>query len=207
MKKIGLKALALVLALLLGACAFAEAAEGTALAFETFRETYAKHTQEAWEQEETGLIRSLEPGEGVTVSLCLAGENVAALTVEFPCGVLSDAVRAAVESLGWLSEEELAAAFSLEENAELETETFRVYRIHGDNRDSIAVCPVADAENMLWQPIHGGKKIHDRPRCSGMDVSRMITQEAAEELGWEDCGTCRKSRKEETPEQKSEQEP
>lgn len=204
MKKISLRALSLILALLLGACAFAETAEIPALAFDAFAEAYAQHTQAEWETDGIDRILSLVPEEGVTVSVCLAEEDVAALTVEFPCGAISDSVRAAVESLGWLGAEELAAAFSLEENAELQTEAFRVYRIHGDNRDSIAVCPLADAENMLWQPIHGGKKIHDRPRCSGMDVSRMITPEAAEELGWEDCGTCRK---EKTKAQKSEQEP
>jgi len=187
------KLLGAVLALMLCfACAAEEmTAEMIYPAFETYAQAFAELTEEEWEPDVIEQIQMLAPEEGVTVSICLDVQTVVCATVEFPCGQITDCVRAAIENLGWLSEEAIAQAFSLEEGAQLEAEGCIVYRVHGDNRDALSICRAEDAEGMVWQPIHGGKKIHDMPRCSGMDVSRMITAEAAMLTNWEDCGTCR----------------
>ena len=187
MKKLLAAALA---ALMLAACALAEG-ESVQTAFEEYENSFAGLTEEVWEADVIEQIRMLAPEEGVNISVCLDAQNVACATVEFLCGQVTDSVRAAIGNLGWLSEEALAQVFALEEDAQLEIEGCAVYRVHGENRDAISICRIENAEDILWQPIHGGRKIHDTPRCSGMDVSRMITVSAAMLTNWEDCGTCR----------------
>lgn len=177
----------LVLMLLAGALA-----EEAALSFETYAARFEAAEEAVWEEEGAGLIYALSTEEGVTVSVCLSEESVAAVTVEFPCGEPGEAVRGAIENLGWLSEEAVAEVFSMEEGATLEAGDFTVCRIHGDDRDAFSICRTENLADMLWQPIHGGARLHDTPRCSGMDVSRMITAEAAELTGWAYCGICMK---------------
>ena len=178
--------LAAVLAMLL-LCAGAMAEE---IAFETYAQSFAELTEEVWAADGIELIQTLAPADGVTVSVCLEGENVAAITVEFPCGEIGDAVRAAVGNLGLLSESALEQVFAMEEGATLEVEDCMVYRVHGKNRDAFGLCAAEDAEEMVWQPIHGGEKLHSEYGCSGMDVARMITAEAAQLTGWENCKRC-----------------
>lgn len=180
---------AAVLALMM-ICSGAMAEE--ALSFEVYAQSFSELTEEVWEAGEAEMIQTLAPEESVTVSACLEGGEIAAVTVEFPCGTPSEAVRAAIGNLGWLSTEGLEQAFAMEENTSAEIGDFSVWRIHGKTRDAISICRTEDAGEMVWQPIHGGEKLHSKSRCSGMDVSRLITEEAAELTGWENCGVCRK---------------
>lgn len=169
----------------------AAAAEEAGPSFEAYAQTFAQMTEEAWETDGADSILKIALSETVTVSVCLSEGSVAAVTAEVACGEFPEEVRAMIENLGWLGEEELEQAFAVAEGETAQIGSCTVYRVHGESRDAVSICRTADAENMLWQPIHGGKKIHDTPRCSGMDVSRMITAEAAALTGWEDCGTCR----------------
>lgn len=192
MKRIFAAVLA-VLMLMTGALA----EETMVLTFGAYAQSFAVLTEESgaeWEADGIDQLQMLAAAENVNVSACLVGENIAAVTVEFLCGNVDENVRAAVENLGWLSAEAVDQVVSMEEGAVLEAEGCTVYRVHGENRDAFSICRTENVGNMLWQPIHGGKKIHDTPRCSGMDVSRMITAEAAELIGWENCGTCRAER-------------
>lgn len=179
-------------ALLMNMAALAEApAEIPPLAFEVYAQVAFADAE--WEAEASGLIRMLVPEEGVTVSVCLDGENIAAVTAEYSIGQPTDGVVKAIEALGWLSEDALDAAFEQESQAMIETEGFCVCRVAGEKREAVSICRKEDAENMVWQPIHGGARIHNRLRCSGMDVSRMLTEEAAQATGWQNCGKCRKN--------------
>lgn len=169
------------------------AAAEEAISFEVYAQSFSEITEEVWEADGAELIRTLAPEESVTVSACLEGEGVAAVTAEYPCGQITDAVRAAIKNLGWLSAEAVEQVLAMEEGASLELEGCMVWHIHGKTRDAFSICRTEDAGEMVWQPIHGGEKLHSKPRCSGMDVSRLITEEAAEFTGWENCGVCRKA--------------
>lgn len=179
----------LLAALMSGACAAAEEPE---CLFETYVQAVSADAQ--WETDGAEQIRMLGTDEGVTVSACLEGENVAALTVEYPAGQIPDMAKRFIENLGWLSAESLEAVYVMEADTSGELEGCSVRLVHGELRDAVSICRAEDVEGMVWQPIHGGARIHDKPRCSGMDVSRMITVEAAQAVGWEDCGHCRKNK-------------
>lgn len=173
---------------------------GSALAegmipFDDYVEVLSEFTDEAWSQDGAELLWVLEPEEGVTISVCLEDGRVAALTAEFPCADAPDAVWMALDALGILDGGALEQIAEMAEDSEAELDGCRVLRLHGRQRDAFCVCTAEDAGNMLWQPIHGGSKLHDDPACSGMDAARMITEETAEALGWEDCEKCRASGK------------
>jgi len=188
MKKLLVLALAMLMLLV---CAHAEEiAEIAVTVFDDYAQSFAEFTEKEWKADESGLIHVISPEEGVTVSVCLAQENVACISVEFPCDMPADCVRTAIENLGWLSDEAIEQMFALTDDAQLEAEGFAIYRVHGENRDAFSICPADEIENMVWQPIHGGEKLHTEVECSGMDVARMITAEAAQLTGWENCKHC-----------------
>ncbi len=172
------------------ACAAESIAEIPSVSFQAYSQSFVGLTEEIWKADDVELIQMISPEEGVTVSACLSTADVAALTVEFPCDQITDSVRAAIANLGWLSVEAIEQVMALEDDAQLEIEGCIVYRVHGENRDAFSICPAEMVGGMVWQPIHGGKKLHTEIECSGMDVSRMITEEAAELTGWEDCKRC-----------------
>lgn len=164
------------------------------ISFEVYAQSFAELTEAAWEADGAQQIQMLEADGSVTVSACLEGESLAALTVEYPAGQMTDMVKQALENLGWLSAESLEIVYAMEADTSQELEDCSVCLIHGELRYAVSICRAEDAERMVWQPIHGGERIHDKPRCSGMDVSRMITETAAQAVGWEDCGHCRKNK-------------
>lgn len=138
-----------------------------------------------------GDMRVLDMGEEVTVSVCLEGESVVALTVEAPIGTLAQAERAALEALGLLSDEEIDEFLTAVEVGKAENDAFAFWRMQGKNREGIAICSAEDADELYWIPIHGGKKYHVNMSCSGMDVARLVTQKAAQDEGLEPCGRCK----------------
>lgn len=182
------KLLAVILALML--CLVCAAEEMEPVAFETYSQSLQEFTEEVWKADDIEQIQTLAPEDGVMISVCLEAQNVACITVEFLCEQVTDSVRAAVENLGWLSEDAIEQVFALADDAQLEVEDCVVYRVHGEKRDALSICRAADVQDMLWQPIHGGKKLHTRLECSGMDCSRMITEEAAVLINWEKCKSC-----------------
>lgn len=185
------KIFAMVLALLM---CFACAAEGAdpiePMAFETYAQSFAELTGEEWKSHIIEQIMTIKTEDGVTVSTCLSEGCIDCISVEFPCDQANDSVRAAIENLGWFSAEAIEQIFALTDDAQLEIEDCVVYRVHGENRDAFSICRMEDAENVVWQPIHGGEKLHTKIECSGMDVSRMITVEAAMLTNWEMCKRC-----------------
>lgn len=181
--KMRLCALLLAAAMLFG---IALAEDAVYISFEDYR--VALETEAEWEQAESELIQTLEYAEGVTVSVCLEQQSVVALTVEFPKDGLNEEVWSLVNALKALDAETRNA---LESGAELAAEGWIVGRVSGETREAVYVCPEALRADMLWMPVHGGDQIHDLPRCSGMDVARMITLAAAAELGLDNCDTCR----------------
>lgn len=182
-----------VLLLMLLPCVPVLAEAPSEISFETYVQSTA-FADGTWETDGTELIRMISPERDVTVSVCLEGEMIAAITVEYLIGAPTDSVRTAIESLGWISGQTLEAAFSQQPEIVTEDGEFSVCRIEGELREGISVFRSEDAKEMVWQPIHGGARIHNKPRCSGMDVSRMITETAAELTGWQNCGKCRKNK-------------
>lgn len=181
--------LALALVMMLSS-ALAESAVQM-ISFESYAQTLSADAQ--WESDGAEQIQILALDGEVTVSVCLTGENVAALTVEYPLGQTPENARRAIESLGWLNAETLDALLAQTGEEAQEMDGCSVYRVTGKHREAVSICRMEDAERMVWQPIHGGERIHNSPRCSNMDVSRMITEEAAAVLQWQSCGNCRKN--------------
>lgn len=187
-------AAALLSALLCISFAAAQAsADRQPLAFEDYAQLVAGFVDGQWETEGAQCIRMLEIEQDVTVRVCLDGEYVAALTVEYPLGQVRDCVILTLESLGWLTEEEVNAAFRQESQDVCDVGNFRICRIEGKLREGVSICREEDAGKMVWQPVHGGEKLHNKPRCSGMDVPCWLTEEAADAIGWANCGKCRKN--------------
>ena len=159
--------------------------------FEAYSQSFAALTEEKWKSDIIEQIQMLSPEDGVTISVCIEAQNVVCATVEFSCDQVTGSVRAAIDNLGWLSEEAIAQVFALEDNdAQLEIEDCLVWRVHGENRDAFSICRAVDGERIVWQPIHGGEKLHKKIECSGMDVSRMLTEEAAMFTNWLKCKRC-----------------
>ena len=138
-----------------------------------------------------GDMRALELADEVTVSVCLEGENVMAVTVETPNGSVMDAGSAALKALGTLTDAEIAELLAMTEAGSAENEAYTFWHMLGEKREGLAVCATEDAQTLFWIPVHGGKKYHVRMGCSGMDVARLATQKAAEEAGLEPCGRCK----------------
>lgn len=185
------KILGLVLALVMLASGALAESDVQAIPFESYAQAVVTDAQ--WESDGVEQIQMLSMDGEVTVSACLTDGNVAALTVEYPMGERPESARQAIESLGWLEAEALDEAFALTSEEMQEMNGFGVYHVVGKNREAVSICRVEDAEHMVWQPIHGGERIHNDPRCSSMDVSRMITEEAASALQWKNCVRCRKN--------------
>lgn len=163
------------------------------LSFDAYSQAVISQGGEEWKTDGAEPIRTIQPEDGVTVSVCLDGQSVAALTVEFPCENPTEIVWSVIENLGWLSEDEMEQLKNMQDDETAEFENFQVVRIHGESRDAYCICPAEYYENAVWQPIHGGKKLHSKCECSGMDVARMLTEEAAGQTGWENCQKCRKN--------------
>ena len=147
-------------------------------------------TEAEWETENE-WIRVLTLDSGATVSVCLDGEKVVALTVEsmLENGAQEDA-QAVFAAAGLLAEEGLAGLAEIEEDADAEMDGYRIWHLTGEQRECYAICAAEAAEELVWQPVHGGKRMHVSSVCSGMDVARLVTMDYMDSLGCEPCGTC-----------------
>ena len=137
-----------------------------------------------------GDMRTLELSDEVAISVCLEDENVMAITVEAPIGSVMDAGSAALRALGTLTDAEIAELLAMTEAGSAENDAYIFWRLKGKNREGIAVCATEDEPNLYWIPVHGGKKYHRKPDCSGMDVARLVTEEAAKDADFEPCMRC-----------------
>lgn len=181
--------LAMTVAMVL--CACAALAEGL-VDFGFYADQLSEWTDAKWTADASGSVQVLDLGDGLTISACLSGDQVMAVTVESPMEADSaDAVRAALDALGCLSPEALDALAELG-GGERTSDGGCVYgALEGELRKAVYAAAEADFADMVWQAVHGGSKYHAKPNCSGMDVARLITREAAAAM---DCGPCDRCR-------------
>lgn len=178
---------AMVLVLML--CAASAAAEGLA-SFENYADILGKVYDAEWKED--GDVRILKTGENTTVSACLSGKDVTAVTVEAMKGTdLRDVAYAALAALGKPDSEVLFAIHDLE-NAELTLDGCVVGHLSGESRECIYIAAEEDFASLIWEPVHGGDQLHARPGCSGMDVPRLITAVAGALTGYDPCDHCMK---------------
>lgn len=163
------------------------------VAFEEYAAKLAETYEGEWKGE--GDVRVLTVEKNVSsVSVCLRGEDVAAVTVEsVQNGTLVETALNALSGLGLLSDELLSSISTLEQGGELVTDGFVVGRIAGETRECIYLAPEAGFDSYIWEPVHGGDQLHAEATCSGMDVPRLITPEAAEQTGYDLCDHCAKN--------------
>lgn len=181
---------ALVLAMILAAAGSA-VAEGM-IGFEEFAENVSALCDGEWKEAGCGDILVMEIEEDVTVSVCLMGKRVGAVTVETLIdGPLDDMAYAVLGALECVDEDALEALGELEDGGEMNADGCVVGRLEGGLRASVYAALEEDFEELVWQSAHGGEKYHDMPACSGMDVSRLVTREAARKAGFEPCGRCK----------------
>ena len=113
---------------------------------------------------------ALELGEA-SLHVCLREGEIVAATVKAPLGEGSaELIRAAIEPLGWLDEAALTALGRLSNGSSEASNGFVYGLIEGETREAFWVCPEAEFDALVWQPVHGGEKYHDSPTCSTMDV-------------------------------------
>ena len=184
------KLLALLLTVLLAACpAMAEGLED----FEAYSEALLKLYGGEWKEE--GDVRVLKAGEEASISVCLEGGDVAAVTAEaLRDGDLRDTAYAALNALGGLTSGTLFAISDLE-NAQLEADGCVIGHLAGETRECVYIAQADAFAEMVWEPVHGGDQLHALPTCSGMDVPRLITAEAGEKTGYDGCDHCMKAEK------------
>lgn len=182
---------AALLAMLFALTALCASAEGMT-DFQTFDEALYELTDAEWVQTKSPNVIEMSPEEGVLISVCLEGEDVAAVTVEsLADGPWMDYAVGVMTALGCTDAVLEAFAYLDAETAEwLAEEGYAIGMLKGETRRGAFVCMEADYANLLWQPVHGGKKVHLQPDCSGMDVPRLITPIAAEGMGFELCKIC-----------------
>ena len=146
-------------------------------------------TEAEWQQEGTPLLRTVQLDEETAVTACLSGTQTRAITVERTGETDAAAFSEVMNALGLA----VSAGFieDLTPYAPAQTDGITIVLLSGANRCALCACAAGDYGDMCWQAVHGGTKLHDSPTCSGMDVARMITQEAAKALGIEDCEICR----------------
>ena len=177
---------ALALAMLF--CACAALAEGM-IGFDEYVRNLSALTDVEWS--ESGLVRVLDLGDELTVSVCLIGENVAAVTVESAIDGDAEAVaEAALDALGCLNPEAIAVLEELDGGDQATCDGCVFGKLEGGRRMGFYAALEEDFDDLVWQSVHGGSKYHAKPGCSGMDVARLVTREAAMNMGYEPCGRC-----------------
>ena len=178
--------LALVLAMLIFACA--ALAEGM-IGFDEYARKLSALSDAEWS--EGGPVRVLDLGDGLTVSVCLIGKKVAAVTVESALDGDAEAVaEAALDALGCLSPEAIAVLAELDGGDQANSDGCVFGKLENERRMGFYAALEEDFAGMVWQSVHGGSKYHAKPGCSGMDVARLVTREAAADMGYGPCGRC-----------------
>lgn len=143
----------------------------------------------AWTEEAGGRILSVSPSADALVSLCAEGDVLVAISVTAPQGDDCEAyARVALPACGMIDARTLDAL--MEKGGE--SGGVRLIRLTGEAREGAYLCLSEDVSRLFWQPLHGGKKRHRSPDCSGMDVPRLVTAEAADALGFDPCKKCAK---------------
>lgn len=148
---------------------------------------------EALEEQADGALMVGELAEGVELSLCVREDALLSVSVIAGQGAedLPSCARMAFEACGLASGEELAAALdAIPIGEQVDLGTLRLVHLGGEQREGYYLCAVEDYDGLCWQPVYGGQRRHANPECSGMDVPRLVSPEAAEAMGFEPCGRC-----------------
>lgn len=178
----------LALALMLWACA--ALGEGL-IDFDTYANRLTGLSEEEWTVDGAPEIRLLRLSETLTLSVCLSEDRVAAVTVEaLQDQDFADAASAALDALGCLDDEVLEALSELDDGGQAISGGCVFGRVDGERRTVVYAAAEEDFDELVWQSVHGGSKYHARMRCSGMDVPRLVTRQAAQNAEYEPCGRC-----------------
>lgn len=182
------RTIAAMLALVLLICpAIAEGLANYGAWSQALSETYGAK----WKEE--GDVCVLKADQDVTISACLSGKDVVAVTVEaVRDSGLREAAYAAIAALMGADSEVLLAIEELE-GLELTVGGCVVGHLAGEKRECIYIASEEDFNELIWEPVYGGKRLHKKPGCSGMDVPRLITAEAGKKTGYDPCGRCMKN--------------
>ena len=168
--------------------------------FESFAS--AAGNPEGWKVYRTDQIRVLRLREGGALACCLRDGELAALTVETdrrsPEGTEGTEdteaeeapVRMALAALGCFEEGEIDGILGLPAGGSGTFSGITALKLSGRNRWGVCLCREQDFGEMRFIAVHGGVRIHRRWNCSGMDVVRMVTPEAAAQTGLEACALC-----------------
>ena len=182
-----------LLALVLMLCTCAALGEGL-IDFDTYANRLAGLSGEEWTVDGAPEIRLLRLDETLTLSVCLSGDRVVAVTVEaLRDQDFADATCAALDALGCLDDEALEALSELDDGGQAISGGCVFGRVESERRAAVYAAAEEDFDELVWQPVHGGSKYHARMRCSGMDVPRLVTRQAAENAEYEPCGRCSKN--------------
>ena len=142
-----------------------------------------------WTREAGGRLLSVRPSKDALVTLCAEGDALLAVSVTAPKGEICERLaRLALTPGGWIGEAKLQAM--LEDGSSGTVNGTRLTRLEGELREGVCLCAEEGLEDLVWQPLHGGEFRHRSPECSGMDVPRLISSEAADALGRPPCSTC-----------------
>jgi len=191
MKRLSLLA---VLLMMIFCCAgFAEPDFSGLSAFDQINSALAELTEAEWEEKVPGLS-AFEVEKGLTVGVCIIGEQAAVVTVEFTREITPEKLDSVLEAFPFADAALLEQLEAMEENGEVTAEGCVAGVLQGETRRAYWFCPESVREGILWLPMHGGDQVHDLPTCSGMDVAWPVTPEIAAESRYDDCDTCRADR-------------
>ena len=179
--------LAWILLLLLCACAAAEDL-GALSDYLAVADVSALGADE-WTEAAGGRVLSVSPSADAMVSLCAEGGRLLAISVTAPKGdTCEELARLALLPGGWIDAAALDAMLEKGEGGAADGALLTL--LQGELREGIYLCAEGALDGLYWQPLHGGEDRHKSPRCSGMDVPRLISPQAADALGLPPCDKC-----------------
>lgn len=144
-----------------------------------------------WTSEADGRVMSLEVWDDAVVTLCARDGALLAVSVTAPrTERFEDLAEAALRDTGLVPARPLAAI--LADGAAQALDGARLVSLTGDLRRGLYLYSdtLRPGAELYWLPMHGGRRRHINPSCSGMDVPRLVSAEAADALGFDPCGRC-----------------
>lgn len=141
-----------------------------------------------WKEMAPSFLYTTEAGEGMSVSLCIRENEIAALTIELSGDAQAENAAEWLKAFGVADPEVM---FSLGEEygeASAEADGLMLIRVNGRERTAFSVCDMADYGSLVWISVHGGECWHRSPICSDLDVGCFGTEEAGLAYGKRPCG-------------------
>ena len=201
-----------ILCFLLPSCIAVQAAGSGLCALDYYLDAFdlEKANVKEWNEEAESLVYSIAPMADTMISLCVENGQILAISITAPKGdVCEEWAKYALPLCGQISRREISSYLSNKKQdrektwnsyAENISNGFSLLFVTGDLREGLYLAQARNHEiysdgslsgdTLYWQPLHGGKCKHVNPVCSTMDVPRLISNEAAEKLGFRSCGRC-----------------